>query len=216
CASPVRGACLLRRPFPSSPTPTLSDGSSAMTPLRQRLIDDLRLRDYAPGTIEAYVAAVAKPPQHFRPPPHRLPPEPLRPLHLHPRQRRVSWSLFNQVTCGLRFFFAVTLGRPDVVSKLPYGKKPKPLPLVLAPAEVLQLFDGASCGRDRALLQTTYACGLRVSEVVGLRPADLDSARRVVLVRQGKGRKDRLVPLSARLPDQLPAYWRPHPPGGPP
>src|SRR5262249_11592672 len=83
----------------------------------------------------------------------------------------VSWSLFNQVTCGLRFFFAVTLGRPDVVSKLPYGKKPKPLPLVLAPAEVLQLFDGASCGRDRALLQTTYACGLRVSEVVGLRPA---------------------------------------------
>jgi integrase/recombinase XerD len=179
-----------------------------MTPLRQRLIDDLRLRNYAPGTIEAYVAAVAKLAHYSGTPPDRLTPEQIRDFQLHLLQRRVSWSQFNQITCGLRFFFAITLGRPDVVGKIPYGKKPKPLPLVLAPAEVLQLFDGAACDRDRTLLQITYACGLRVSEVVGLRPGDIDSARGVVVVRQGKGRKDRLVPLSARLLDELRGYWR--------
>jgi integrase/recombinase XerD len=184
-----------------------------MTPLRQRLIDDLRLRNYAPGTLEAYVAAVAKLAQHFRTPPDRLTPEQIRQFQLHLLQRRVSWSLFNQVPCGLRFFFAITLGRPDVVSTLPYGKKPRPLPTVLAPDEVLRLSAAACTGRDRMLLQTTYACGLRVSEVGGLRPADLDSARRVVLSRQGKGRKDRLVPLAARLLDELRAYWRQHRPG---
>jgi integrase/recombinase XerD len=183
-----------------------------MTPLRQRLIDDLRLRNYAATTIEAYVTAVAKLARHFRTAPDQLAPEQIRQFQLHLLQQRVSWSLFNQVTCGLRFFFAVTLGRPDVVAKLPYGKKPKYLPTVLAPGEVLRLFAAARPGRDRVLLQTAYACGLRVSEVVGLAVADLDSARRVVLVRQGKGRKDRLVPLSDRLLGELRLYWRQHRP----
>jgi integrase/recombinase XerD len=179
-----------------------------MTPLRQRLIDDLRLRNYAATTIEAYVAAVAKLARHFRTPPDQLTAEQIRQFQLHLLQQRVSWSLFNQVTCGLRFFFAITLGRPDFVTKIPYGKKPKPLPTVLAPSEVLQLFAAAPPGRGRVLLQTTYACGLRVSEVVALRLTDLDSARHLVLIRQGKGRKDRLVPLAARLRDELRAYWR--------
>jgi integrase/recombinase XerD len=179
-----------------------------MTPLRQRLIEDLRLRNYSPRTVEAYVAAVAKLARHFRTAPDQLAPEQLRQFQLHLLQQRVSWSQFNQVTCGLRFFFAVTLGRPDVIAKLPYGKKPKGLPTVLAPDEILRLFAAAGTGRDRLLLQTTYACGLRISEVVGLQLSDIDSARHVVLVRQGKGRKDRLVPLSDRLLHELRGYWR--------
>jgi integrase/recombinase XerD len=179
-----------------------------MTLLRQRLIDDLQLRNYAPGTIEAYVAAVAKLARHFGTAPDLLTPDQIRQFQLHLVHQRVSWSLFNQVTCGLRFFFAVTLGRPDVVTKVPYGKKPRFLPTVLAADEVVRLFAAARTGRDRILLQTTYACGLRVSEVVGLPVTAIDSARHVVVVRQGKGRKDRVVPLSDRLLAELRAYWR--------
>jgi integrase/recombinase XerD len=178
-----------------------------MTPLRQRLIDDLRLRNYSPRTIEAYVAAVAKLARFCRTPPDQLAAEQVRQFQLHLVQQRVSFSLLNQVTAGLRFFYAVTLGRPEVVAKVAYGKRPRRLPTVLAPDEVTRLFDAAG-GRDRTLLRTAYALGLRVSELVALRLEDVDAARGLVVVRQGKGAKDRLVPLSARLLEELRAYWR--------
>jgi integrase/recombinase XerD len=183
-----------------------------MTPLRQRLIEDLKLRNYAPGTIEAYVAAVAKLARHFNTSPECLSVEQIRQFQLHLMQQRVSWSQFNQVTSGLRFFFGITLGHPDLVPRIPYGRRSKYLPLILAPTEVLQLFGGATPGRDRVLLQTTYACGLRVSAVVALEISAIDSARGVVVIRQGKGRKDRLVPLSARLLEELRHYWQQHRP----
>ena len=83
-----------------------------MTPLRQRLLDDLRLRNYSPRTVQAYVAAVAKLARHFRTAPDRLAPEQVRAFQLHLVGQRVSFSQLNQVTAGLRFFYAVTLGRP--------------------------------------------------------------------------------------------------------
>jgi integrase/recombinase XerD len=165
-----------------------------MTPLRQRLIDDLRLRNYSPRTVEAYVAAVAKIARHFRRSPDQLSPEQIREFQLHLVGQRVSFSLLNQVTAGLRFFYAITLGRPEVVHKIPYGKRPRRLPTVLAPGEVSRLFDAAANDRDRTLLRTAYALGLRVSELAALRLEDLDAARGLVVVRQGKGAKDRLVP----------------------
>jgi integrase/recombinase XerD len=179
-----------------------------MTPLRQRFLDDLRLRNYSPRTIEAYLAAVVKLTRHFRLAPDQLSPEQVRHFQLHRLAQRVSFSQLNQVTAGLRFFYAVTLGRPDVVHHLPYGKRPKKLPTVLAPAEVTRLFDAAPNDRDRTLLRTDYALGLRISELVALRLEDIDAARGLVLVRQGKGAKDRLVPLSPRLLEELRAYWR--------
>ena len=100
---------------------------------------------------------------------------------------------------GLRFFFGTTLGRPEVVEMLPYGKRPKRLPTVLSVEEVARLLEVAKPGRERVLLQTAYACGLRISELLSLQVTDIDSARMVVNVRQGKGAKDRQVPLSARL-----------------
>jgi integrase/recombinase XerD len=179
-----------------------------MTPLRQRFLDDLRIRNYAPKTIEAYVTAVARFARHFGRSPDTLGAEDVRTFQLHLLEQHTSWSQFNQIVCGLRLFYALTLQRPDVVRLIPYGKKPRTLPCVLSPEEVLRLFQAARPGRDRVLLQTAYACGLRLGELLSLRLGDVDSARMVLHVRQGKGRKDRLVPLSPRLLEELRGYWR--------
>jgi site-specific recombinase XerD len=179
-----------------------------MTPLRQRLIDDLRIRNYAPRTVTTYVAAVAHFARHFRRSPDQLGPEHVRQYQLHLLARRVSWSRFNQAVAALRFLYRVTLQRPELLPLLPYGKKPKTLPAVLSPDEVARLFQAVADPRDRLLLQTAYACGLRVSEVVRLQVADIDSPRMLLHVRAAKGRKDRLVPLSVVLLGRLRAYWR--------
>jgi site-specific recombinase XerD len=179
-----------------------------MTPLRQRLLEDLRLRNYAPRTISCYVGWVARFASHFGRSPDRLGAEEVRQFQLHLLERRASWSRFNQAVAALRFFYSVTLGRPDAVGMLPYGKKPKPLPCVLSPDEVCRLFAAVADPRHRLILQTAYAAGLRVSEVVRLRLADVDSQRMALHVRCAKGRKDRLVPLSGLLLDCLRAYWR--------
>jgi integrase/recombinase XerD len=179
-----------------------------MTPLRQRFIDDLRIRNYAPRTIEAYVAGVARLAKHFGRSPDLLGPEDIRAFQIHLIDRHVSWSQFNQVVSALRLLYRVTLGRPEHVPYIPYGKRPKTLPAVLSPEEVACLIQAAAPGRDRVLLQVTYACGLRLAEVLALQVGDIDSARMVIHVRQGKGGKDRLVPLSVRLLEELRAYWR--------
>jgi site-specific recombinase XerD len=183
-------------------------GEDLMTPLRQRLVDDLRLRNYSPQTIKAYVAGVARLAKHFGRSPDQMGSEEVRAFQVHLVGLRVSWSLFNQTVCALRFFYGVTLGRPEQVPFIPFGKRPKVLPCVLSPDEVLRLFEAAAPGRDRVLLQTAYACGLRVGELLHLRVTDIDSARMVIHVRQGKGNKDRLVPLSQRLLDDLRRYWK--------
>jgi len=185
-----------------------------MTPLRQRYIDDLRLRNYAPRTIQSYVAGVARFAKHFGRPPDQLGPDDVRAFQLELLRRRVSWSLFNQTVCALRFFYRVTLGRPERLPDVPYGKRPRTLPGVLSPQEVVRLLDAARAGRDRVLLQVAYACGLRIGELLRLRVTDIDGGRMVLLVRQGKGRKDRLVPLSQRLLAELRAYGRRYRPDG--
>jgi len=178
-----------------------------MTPLRQRFVDDLRLRNYAPRTIKSYVAGVVRLARYYGRSPDRLGAEEIRAFQLDLLRRRVSWSLFNQTVCALRVFFGVTLNRPDVVTMIPYGKRPRTVPVVLSPEETLRFLEAVRPGRDRVLLQTAYACGLRLGEVTHLRVADIDSARRVIVVRRGKGQKDRLVPLSPRLLEVLRAYW---------
>jgi len=179
-----------------------------MTPLRQRFIDDLRIRNYAPSTIEAYLAGVVRLVKHFGRSPDQLGLEDLRAFQIHLLQSRVSWSQFNQIVCGLRFFYGTTLGRPEQVPYIAYGKRPKTLPSVLSPLEVSRLIQAAVPGRDRVLLQIAYGCGLRLGELLALQVGDIDSARMVIHVRQGKGAKDRLVPLSLRLLEELRAYWR--------
>jgi len=179
-----------------------------MTPLRQRFIDDLRLRNYAQRTIETYVGRIVAFAKHFGRSPDLLGPEEVRTFQLHLLERRVSWSSFNQAVCALRFLYGTTLGRPEQLPLIPYGKRPKTLPSVLAPQEVLRLIGAAPTPRDRIFLQVAYGCGLRLSELIHLRVTDIDSARLVIHVRQGKGAKDRLAPLSPRLLHELRDYWR--------
>jgi len=179
-----------------------------MTPLRQRFLQDLQIRNYAPNTIQAYLAGVLRFVTHFHRSPDQLGAEHIRDFQLHLLRQRVSWSLFNQTVCALRFFYSVTLQRPGLVAMIPYGKKPKTQPVVLSPDEVRRFFLAVPPGRFRLLVRTVYACGLRVSEVVGLKVADIDSARMLLWVRAGKGRKDRCVPLSALLLKELREWWR--------
>ena len=183
-----------------------------MNPLRQRFIDDMRLRNLSPRTIEAYVHRAAKFAKHFGRSPEQLGPEHIRDYQLHLIAQHASWSQFNQTVCALRFLYTTTLQRPHLVEHLPFAKRPRVLPTVLGREEVARLLAGALPGRDRTLLETTYSCGLRLRELLALQVTDIDSARMVLHVRHGKGKKDRQVPLSPRLLDVLRDYWRTHRP----
>ncbi len=180
-----------------------------MTPLRQRLRQDLLRRNYAPKTMAGYVSHVAQFARHFGRSPDLLGADHIRTWQLHWLQvKHASWSAYNQSVCALPFFYGICLQRPELVTALPYGKRPKTLPTVLSRDEVLQFFAAFPTDPDRMMVRTTYACGLRIGEVVRLRVADIDSRRGVLQVRQGKGRKDRQVPLSPQLLQELRDYWR--------
>jgi integrase/recombinase XerD len=181
-----------------------------MTALRQRLLEDLRVRNYSPRTEEAYVAAVVKLARHFNRSRDQLSTEDLRAFQVHLLAKKTSWSQFNQIVCGLRFFYKITLGRAEVVVMLPYGKRSKSLPVVLSMEEVAQLLAAAQPGRERMLLETAYGCGLRISELLAMQVTDIDASRMVVTVRHGKGAKDRQVPLSPRLLTSLRTWWCTH------
>ena len=179
-----------------------------MTPLRQRFIEDMRVRNYSPRTIERYTALVAQFAAHFGRSPEILGAEEIRIYQVHLAGRGISWSYFNQAVCALRFLYGTTLGRPERVAMIPFAKRPRRLPCVLSPEEVAVLIEAAKAGRERTMIETAYACGLRLEELLRLHVTDIDSSRMVVIVRQGKGRKDRLVPLSPRLLENLRSYWR--------
>ena len=179
-----------------------------MTPLRQRMIDDLRIRNYSRCTINNYIRLVARFAQHFGRSPERLGSEHVRDYQLHLLTNKTSWGVFNQTVAALRFFYRVTLKQNWPLERLPYGKKPKRLPCVLSQQEVLQFLGAITNPMHRMALTAAYAAGLRVSEVVTLRVEDIDSARMLIHVRQGKGQKDRIVSLSEVLLRSLRAYWR--------
>jgi integrase/recombinase XerD len=179
-----------------------------MTPLRQRMIEDLRIRNYSPHTIEIYIRLVARFAKHFGCSPERLGPEHVRQYQLLLLANKTSWSLFNQAVAALRFCYRVTLKRSWRLEQLPYGKRPKRLPCVLSEQEVLELLKAVKGPRNRVALTTAYASGVRVSELVALRAEDIDSARMLIHVRQGKGNKERIVPLSKTLLAGLRDYWR--------
>lgn len=180
-----------------------------MTPLRQRMLEDLRMRNLSPNTQVAYIRAVAHLARHYGKSPERITREEVRAYLVRLiEQRRASPSLYNQVRCALRFFYEVTLGRKWVLDRVVCQKQAKKLPVVLSRAEVARFFGAIRRLKYRALLMTLYAAGLRVSEVVALRAQDIDSQRMVIRVCQGKGMKDRYVMLSARLLEVLREYWK--------
>jgi site-specific recombinase XerD len=180
-----------------------------MTALRQKMTEDLCLRNYSSHTIRAYLHCVASFAEHFGKPPDQLGPEHIRQYQLFlVQQKKASWTSFNQTVCALRFFYHITLGRKWMVELIPYPRHEKRLPMILSQAEVSSLLAAVHNLKHRALLTTIYAAGLRVSEVVNLLPADIDSERQLIRVRQGKGHKDRLVMLSPNLLTLLREYWK--------
>lgn len=179
-----------------------------VSPLRRRFIDDMRLRNLSPRTIETYVLRVVQFSRHCRCAPDRVGPGELRAYLRHLVERQASWSQFNQSVCALRFLYHITLQRPHLIEHLPFPKRPRQLPVVLSPEEVARLLAAALPGRDRALLDVAYSCGLRLKELLGLQVRDIDSARMVLHIRAGKGQKQRFVPLASRLLELLRAYWR--------
>ena len=180
-----------------------------MTTLRQRMIDDLKIRNRSLRTINTYIAHVANFARHFGKSPELLGPEEIRQYQVYlVHERHVSWSNFNRAVCALKFLYRHTLGRDFVVAHIPCPRQPQRLPLVLSQAEVLRFFTAIRSLKYRAILMTAYAAGLRLGEITHLRAGDIDSQRMVIRVQQGKGQKDRYVMLSPRLLEVLRLYWR--------
>jgi len=179
-----------------------------ISPLRRRMIEDMKVRNLSPATQRCYVDAVAKFSKYFGRSPDRLGAAEVRAYQVHLVSSGVSWGGFNQAVCALRFFFGVTLGRAAMTERIPYARKPQRLPVVLSAAEVARFLAGVVNLKHRVALTTAYAAGLRVSEVVRLKIADIDSSRMLIRVEQGKGVKDRYVMLSPRLLALLRDYWR--------
>jgi integrase/recombinase XerD len=179
-----------------------------MSPLRRRMIEDMTVRNLSPATQQSYIYAVAKFSRHFGCSPDRLGLEEVRAYQVHLAALKRSWSHINQVSCALRFFYGVTLGRREAVERIVSAREPRKLPVVLSADEIVQFLEAVPGLRNRAALTTAYGAGLRVSEVARLRAADIDSDRMVIRVEQGKGGKDRYVMLSAQLLQILRAYWR--------
>ena len=176
--------------------------------LRDRMREDLRVRNYSERTQKTYVDAVAKFARHFDHPPGQLTEEDVRAYQVYlVEERHVSWTLFNQTVCALRFFYRTTLGKDWAVEHIPFAKPPHELPEVLSQREVCRLFEQIPNIKHLAMMMLAYSGGLRVSEIAHLRVSDIDSERMVIHVRLGKGRKDRFVPLSPMLLDMLRQYW---------
>ena len=181
-----------------------------MTPLRLRMIEDMRIRNLSQRTQTTYVEQVARFARHFGKSPELLGPAEIRSWRLHlAENKRLAASSISVTVAALRFLYTVTLRQPWVVEdEIPTGRRPQKLPNVLSPEEVAAFLDAVENQQYRVILTICYAAGLRVSEAVRLKPAAIDSRRMVIRVEAGKGRKDRYVMLSPRLLDILRDYYR--------
>jgi site-specific recombinase XerD len=183
-----------------------------MTPLRQRYIDDLRLKNFSPGTIKVYVLAVAKFARHFGCSPDTLTAEDVRAYFVQLLDRGVTRSSCVVIRSALRHLYTDTLGRPDCLAMVPRPKHERRLPVVLSREEVQRLFAAVTKLKQKALFMTAYDAGLRLSELLNLRIDDIDGQRMVIRVRQGKGKKDRYARLTPGLLQLLRQYWREYQP----
>jgi integrase/recombinase XerD len=180
-----------------------------MTTLRRRMLEDLQLRGLAPKTQQCYLAAVHQLAQHYRRPPDQLSDEELRQYFLFLlNEKKVAESTFRIHLYGIRFFYERTLKRPWPVFDLVRPRTLQTLPVVLSRREVRSLLALVEHPKARMCLQLIYACGLRLTEGTQLQVSDIDAQRMLVRVRQGKGGKDRLVPLAPRVLELWRAYWQ--------
>lgn len=186
-----------------------------MTPLRQRMIEDMQLRNLSSETQRAYVHYISGLAQFYQTSPEQLGLEEIREYQLYlVQQRRLSPESVNTFVSAAKFLYAVTLEAVWPEGTLPRARVPHKLPVVLSQEEITAFFRCVSTLRYRAALMTAYGAGLRVSEVASLRIGDIDSRRMLIRVRQGKGKKDRYAMLSPRLLEVLRLWWRSRRPAG--
>lgn len=180
------------------------------TPLRQRMTEDMQVRNLARNTQTSYVQQVSLFARHFNKSPELLGPEDIRTYQVYlTNERKLAPGSVVIAVSALRFLYKVSLKKDwSFEDLIPAPKKPQKLPVVLSPAEVLQFLGCVGNTKQRAILTTCYAAGLRISEAVHLKPTDIDSQRMVIRVEQGKGQKDRYVMLSPKLLETLRTYWR--------
>src|SRR5580658_6960662 len=179
----------------------------AMSPLRRRMIEDMTIRKFAAKTQHDYLQRVKNFATFLGRSPDTASVEDVRRYQLHLTGCGVGVPTLNQTVSTLRFFFKVTLGRPDLVERTAFVREPRKLPVVLSPEEVVRLLDAAPGLKYKAALSVTYGAGLRVSEVVALKVSDIDSGRMMIRIEQGKRRKDRYAMLSPRLLELLRDWW---------
>jgi site-specific recombinase XerD len=172
------------------------------------MIEDMTVRNLSPATQASYITAVKKFSRYHRRSPEQLSVEDVRAYQVHLVRNAIAWASLNQIVSALRFFYGVTLGRKDLPERIPYARRPKSLPVVLSAAEVARLIEAVEEPVFRTALATVYATGMRTAEVLSLRIDHIESARNLIRIEQGKGRKDRYVMLSAALLARLRAYWK--------
>lgn len=180
-----------------------------MTALRQRMVEDMQIRNLSQNTQTSYLQQVSLFARHFGKSPHLLGPEEIRVYQLHlTNDKKLAISSIHTAIAALRFLYKVTLKEDwSLAEIIPLPKKPKKLPVVLSPEEVLQFLACVEPAKHRVILTTCYAAGLRISEAVRLKPSAIDSQRMVILIASGKGDKDRYVMLSVKLLEILRRYW---------
>ncbi|WP_342190220.1 site-specific integrase [Stieleria varia] len=183
--------------------------------LTKRLAEDLKIRNYAQATIDAYTYHTKRFADFIKKPLDRVTPEDVRLFQLYLIEEvKGSYSSFNQAVCALRFLYKHSIPVSWPVTMLPFGRREKKLPTVLSRNEVDRLLQCTPNLKHRTFLMTLYACGMRYSEAANLTIADIDSDRMMVKIACGKGRKERSVPLSPRLLKELRIYWLKYRPEG--
>lgn len=180
-----------------------------MTPLRQRMLEDMGIRNLAENTQLSYLQQVSAFANHFHRSPELLGPEQVHEYQVYlVEDRKLAPSSIGIAVSALRFLYKVTLKQNWAPDDIPMPKRPFRLPVILSPEEVMCFLESVHSRKHRAILMTAYAAGLRVSEATQLKVTDIDSQRMVIRVDQGKGRKDRYVMLSPRLLEELRSYWK--------
>jgi integrase/recombinase XerD len=186
----------------------MNDSTREISPLRQRLLEDMRLRKLAPKTQIAYIRSVRRLAGYLRRPPDTATVEDLRNFQLHLVDQGTSPITLNATITGLKFFFGVTLDRAELMTKMRPVFVPRTLPVVLSREEVTSLIAATHNLKHQTALSVAYGAGLRASEVAALKVGDVDSTRMTLRIQQGKGGKDRYAMLSPVMLERLRTWWR--------
>ena len=182
----------------------------SITPLHQRMIEDMNLRFLKPGTQRGYIRGCKRFAAFLKRSPDTATAEDIRLFQLHLSEEGVSASICtrNQIMVGVGFLCRVTLRRPDLAAEIYYVREPQKIPLIMSPQEVKRLLAMATNFKARVLLSLAYGCGMRAGEVVRLKVSDIDSDQMVIRIKQARGRKDRYVMLSKDLLKLLRQWWK--------